>query len=201
MRAHVHPHAFAVSRTDRQLLNGHAGKVIWLTGLSGSGKSTLANALDVALYERGLRTYLLDGDNVRSGLNRDLGFSNADRVENIRRIAEVAHLMMDAGLIVLTAFISPFAREREMARTLIGAENFLEIYVDAPLEVCEQRDVKGLYKLARSGKIAHMTGIDSPYEPPAAPDYTAQTDQKSLESIVSEMLQILSSKFFAEVGS
>ncbi len=191
-REHVHPHASTVSRINRQQLSGHAGKVIWFTGLSGSGKSTLANALDAALYERGLHTYLLDGDNVRRGLNRDLGFSDADRVENIRRIAEVAHLMMDAGLIVLTAFISPFAREREMARTLIGAENFLEIYVDAPLEVCEQRDVKGLYRLARAGKIAHMTGIDSPYEPPAAPDYTAHTDQESLANIVSELLQLLS---------
>jgi bifunctional enzyme CysN/CysC len=159
--------------------------------LSGAGKTTLANALEVALYERGLRTYLLDGDNVRSGLNRDLGFSDADRVENIRRIAEVAHLMMDAGLIVITAFISPFARDREMARTLIGSENFFEIYVTAPLEVCEERDVKGLYKLARAGKIAQMTGIDSPYEAPLKPDYTAQTDQKSIVDIVCELLLLV----------
>lgn len=188
---HLHPQTLAVSRADRQRLNGHAGKVIWFTGLSGSGKSTLANALDVALYGRGLRTYLLDGDNVRRGLNRDLGFSDADRVENIRRIAEVAHLMMDAGLVVMTAFISPFVRERDMARTLIGAENFFEIYVSAPLEVCEQRDVKGLYKLARAGKITHMTGIDSPYEPPIAPAYTAHTDQQPLEVIVNDILQLL----------
>jgi len=191
VRAHVHPQALAVSRTDRRQLNGHAGKVIWFTGLSGAGKTTLANALEVALYERGLRTYLLDGDNVRSGLNRDLGFSDADRVENIRRIAEVAHLMMDAGLIVITAFISPFARDREMARTLIGSENFFEIYVTAPLEVCEERDVKGLYKLARAGKIAQMTGIDSPYEAPLKPDYTAQTDQKSIVDIVCELLLLV----------
>lgn len=191
VNTHLHPQALTVSRADRERLNGHPGKVIWFTGLSGSGKSTLANALDVALHARGKRTYLLDGDNVRVGLNRDLGFSDADRIENIRRIAEVAHLMMDAGLIVMTAFISPFARERDMARALIGADNFLEIYVNAPLAVCEQRDVKGLYKLARAGKIAHMTGIDSPYEAPVAPDYTAQTDEKSLTDIVHELLQLL----------
>lgn len=191
---HLHPQLLTITRHDRQRWNGHAGKVIWFTGLSGSGKSTLANALEVALHARGVRTYLLDGDNVRRGLNRDLGFSEHDRVENIRRIAEVARLMMDAGLVVLTAFISPFAREREMARTLIGAENFLEVYVSAPLAVCEQRDVKGLYKLARAGKIPQMTGIDSPYEPPTSPQYTADTERVPLDEIVQELLALASSQ-------
>ena len=162
----VHRQALSVTPQQRERLNGHAGRVIWFTGLSGSGKSTLANALEVALHERGMRTYLLDGDNVRHGLNRDLGFSEADRVENIRRVAEVARLMADAGLIVLTAFISPYARDRAMARDIIGAERFVEVYVDTPLEVCEGRDVKGLYRKARAGLIPNMTGIQSPYEAP-----------------------------------
>ena len=188
---HLHPQQLTITRAKREQLNGHAGKVIWFTGLSGSGKSTLANALEVALHARGLRTGLLDGDNVRRGLNRDLGFSEADRVENIRRIAEVARLMMDAGLVVLTAFISPFAREREMARALIGPDDFLEVYVSAPLEVCEQRDVKGLYKLARAGKLAHMTGIDSPYEPPLSPDCTADTANRALPDIVQDLVRLI----------
>jgi len=166
----VHKQALTITRQEREQLNGHRGRVIWFTGLSGSGKSTLANALEVALHGQGRRTYLLDGDNIRQGLNKDLGFTEADRVENIRRIAEVARLMMDAGLIVLTAFISPFRREREMARELIGPGNFLEVYVDTPLQVCEQRDVKGLYRKARLGQIPNFTGINSPYEVPEQPD-------------------------------
>lgn len=165
----------SVARVDRERLNGHLGKVLWFTGLSGSGKSTLANALEVELHRQGMRTYILDGDNIRQGLNKDIGFTDADRVENIRRIAEVAKLMLDAGLIVMTAFISPFRQEREMARELIGAENFIEVFVDTPLEVCEGRDVKGLYKKARAGKIPNMTGINSPYEAPQNPDFVADT--------------------------
>jgi bifunctional enzyme CysN/CysC len=153
----VHRQALTVARRDRERLNAHKGRVVWFTGLSGSGKSTLANALEVALYAQGLRTYILDRDNVRLGLNRDLGFTPADRVENIRRIAEVARLMMDAGLVVLTAFISPYKRERAMARDLIGAENFVEVYVNTPLAVCEQRDAKGLYQKAREGKIPSLS--------------------------------------------
>ena len=168
----VHRQALSVTRQDREMLNGHKGKVIWFTGLSASGKSTIANALEVELHAQGRRTYLLDGDNVRQGLNRDLGFTDADRVENIRRIAELAKLMLDAGLIVMTAFISPFLREREMARELIGPENFIEAYVSAPLEVCEQRDPKGLYRKARAGQLPNMTGIGSPYEPPPSPQIT-----------------------------
>ncbi len=162
----IHKQAHTITRIERERQNGHPGRVIWFTGLSGSGKSTIANALEIALHEKGYRTYILDGDNIRHGLNKDLGFTDEDRVENIRRVAEAAKLMLDAGLIVMTAFISPFRREREMARELIGSENFMEVYVNTPLEVCEQRDVKGLYKKARSGEIPNMTGISSPYEAP-----------------------------------
>lgn len=160
---------FNVNRGMRERLNGHPGKVIWLTGLSGAGKSTLANAIEVELHKSGRKTYLLDGDNIRSGLNSDLGFNDADRVENIRRVAEVARLMLDAGMIVISAFISPFRAEREMARTLIGPNDFLEIYVSTPLRICEERDPKGLYRKARRGAVSNMTGLDSPYEPPTAP--------------------------------
>jgi bifunctional enzyme CysN/CysC len=186
----VHQQALTITRADRENLNGHPGKVIWFTGLSGSGKSTLANALEVALHAQGKRTYILDGDNVRQGLNKDLGFTDADRVENIRRIAEVAKLMMDAGMIVMTAFISPFRREREMARELIGPENFVEVFVDAPLELCEQRDPKGLYKKARSGQLPNMTGINSPYEPPEAPSMKTYT-KESIEQSVSRLINAL----------
>lgn len=166
----VHPQALCISRTEREHLNQHQGKIIWFTGLSGSGKSTIANALEKELHAQGKRTYILDGDNIRQGLNKDLGFTDADRVENIRRVAEVAKLMMDAGLIVITAFISPFRAERKMARELIGEKYFVEVFVDTPLEVCEQRDPKGLYKKARRGELPNMTGIGSPYEKPLNAD-------------------------------
>lgn len=166
----IHTQALSIARAEREKLNGHKGKVIWFTGLSGSGKSTLANALEVELHKQSKRTYILDGDNIRQGLNKDLGFTDADRVENIRRIAEVAKLMMDAGLIVMTAFISPFAREREMARELIGEENFIEIFVDTPINVCEKRDPKGLYKKARDGSLPNFSGVSSSYEAPINPN-------------------------------
>ncbi len=172
--------ALTIGREDRERLNGHQGKVIWFTGLSGSGKSTIANALEKELHAQGKHTYILDGDNIRQGLNNDLGFTDADRVENIRRVAEVAKLMFDAGLIVMAAFISPFRAEREMARKLIGEKNFVEVYVDTPLEVCEQRDPKGLYKKARNGEILNMTGISSPYEAPTHPDIH-YTESSSLQ--------------------
>jgi bifunctional enzyme CysN/CysC len=186
----VHQQALTITRSDREQLNGHAGKVIWFTGLSGSGKSTLANALEMELHSRGMRTYILDGDNIRQGLNKDLGFTDADRVENIRRIAEVAKLMMDAGIIVMTAFISPFRQEREMARDLIGTDNFFEVYVSTPLEVCEKRDVKGLYKQAREGKIPNMTGINSPYDMPLNPTYVAN-DSQSIEATVQALVDLV----------
>lgn len=166
----IHTQALNINRSARENHKGHRGKVIWFTGLSGSGKSTLANALEVELHKQGKHTYLLDGDNIRQGLNKDLGFTDADRVENIRRIAEVAKLMMDAGLIVMTAFISPFKQEREMAKQLIGKENFIEVFVDTPIQVCEKRDPKGLYKKAREGKLPNFSGISSSYEAPDQAD-------------------------------
>jgi len=187
----VHRQALSVTRADRERLNGHPGQVIWFTGLSGSGKSTLANALEQALHAQGQRTYILDGDNIRQGLNKDLGFTDADRVENIRRIAEVARLMMDAGLIVMTAFISPFRAEREMARQLIGEARFVEVFVDTPLAVCEARDPKGLYKKARAGQIPNMTGIHSAYEPPERPDCVVGRDPQDLSDTVQILLGLL----------
>lgn len=189
----VHRQALSIGRAEREHLNGHQGKVIWFTGLSGSGKSTIANTLEKELHEQGKRTYILDGDNVRQGLNKDLGFTDADRVENIRRVAEIAKLMMDAGLIVMTAFISPFRAEREMARELIGAENFIEVFVDTPLELCEKRDPKGLYKKARRGDLPNMTGISSPYEKPEQAELVIQTDKVDLE----QALQLLNDKINA----
>jgi len=166
----IHRHSHAIGRAQREQLNGHRGRVIWLTGLSGSGKSTVADALAQRLHGQGIRTYVLDGDNVRHGLNKDLGFTDADRVENIRRVAEVAKLMVDAGLVVITAFISPFRSERRMARELFEPGQFLEVFMDVPLEVAEGRDVKGLYTKARRGDLPNFTGIDSAYEAPEAAD-------------------------------
>jgi len=187
----VHRQALSITRADRERLNGHAGKVIWFTGLSGSGKSTIANALERELHKAGRRTYILDGDNVRLGLNKDLGFTDADRVENIRRIAEVAKLMMDAGIVVLTAFISPFRRERQMARELIGEGNFVEVFVDTSLEVCEERDPKGLYRKARNGQIPNMTGINSPYEPPEQPEVRVDGSVRGIDDTVGNLLAII----------
>jgi adenylylsulfate kinase len=166
MSKNITKHNFTVSREQREANSGHQGKVIWFTGLSGSGKSTLANALDAVLNKRGLKTYILDGDNVRMGLNKDLGFSPQDRKENIRRIAETAKLFADAGTIVLTAFISPYREDRQYAREIIGDLDFSEVFVDTSLEECERRDPKGLYKKARAGEIKGFTGIDAPYEEP-----------------------------------
>lgn len=185
----VHRQALSITRTEREQLNGHKGKVIWFTGLSGSGKSTIANALEVALHAQGKRTFILDGDNVRQGLNKDLGFTDADRVENIRRVAEVAKLMMEAGLLVMAASISPFRREREMARELIGPENFVEVYVSTPLQVCEQRDPKGLYKRARSGQLPNMSGIGSPYEAPEAPQVILDNSDASTADHVAQLMR------------
>ncbi|EPZ87589.1 adenylyl-sulfate kinase [Burkholderia cenocepacia K56-2Valvano] len=154
---------------------------MWLTGLSGAGKSTIANLVEQRLHALGKHTYLLDGDNVRHGLNRDLGFTEADRVENIRRVAEVARLMLDAGLITLVSFISPFRAERDMARALAGPDEFVEVFVDTPLAVAEERDPKGLYKKARRGELKHFTGIDSPYEPPVQPELRVDTVTESPE--------------------
>ena len=180
-----------ITREARAASLGQRPMTVWFTGLSGSGKSTLANALEKLLHTQGRHTMLLDGDNVRLGLNSNLGFTEADRIENIRRIAEVARLMNDAGLIVLTAFISPYRQDRERAREIIGAENFIEVYVSTPLEVCEARDAKGLYAKARQGGIPNFTGISSPYEPPVSPDITINTNQVSLEESAEALLAVL----------
>ena len=188
----IHTQALTIDRSARERRNGHRGRVVWFTGLSGSGKSTLANALEVVLHERGKHTFLLDGDNVRQGLNRDLGFTDKDRIENIRRIAEMAKLMMDAGLIVMTAFISPFNRDRELARKLIGPENFIEVFVNTPIEVCEARDPKLLYKKARSGELENFSGISSPYEVPNNPDFVIDASRSFVDiSLLEGVLSIL----------
>lgn len=187
----IFPEESGVERSQREKLNGHRGQVVWFTGLSGSGKSTLARALEKALYRQGKRTYVLDGDNIRGGLNKDLGFTYADRVENNRRLAEVSKLMLDAGIIVITAFISPFALERETAKDSIGAQNFTEVYVSTPIQVCEERDVKGLYRKARSGELPNLSGIGSPFEPPVNPALKIDTSQVSVEDSVSQLLHLL----------
>ena len=186
--SNIHRHAATIGRGSREALGGHRGHVYWFTGLSGSGKSTIANAFEKALHGQGVRTYLLDGDNIRHGLNRDLGFSDADRVENIRRIAEVSRLMADAGLVVLTAFISPFRQDRQMARELMGEGDFTEVFVDTPIGICEERDPKGLYKKARSGEIPNFTGIGSPYEEPLDPECRLATDDSTVERLVQQLL-------------
>ena len=184
-------HQASVTRQRRNKLNKHRSVVLWFTGLSGSGKSTLAHALEEKLFQKGCRTFVLDGDNVRHGLNSNLDFSDADRGENIRRISEVSKLMLEAGLIVMTAFISPFTEDRNTARNLIKNDNFIEIYCKASIETCEKRDVKGLYKKARAGKITNYTGIDSPYEAPVNPELIINTDKESLDESISKILSYL----------
>ncbi|WP_394200861.1 adenylyl-sulfate kinase [Shewanella waksmanii] len=184
-------HKADVSSTDRQALNQHKPVVLWYTGLSGSGKSTVANAVDRKLFELKCHTYVLDGDNVRHGLNGDLGFSDIDRVENIRRIGEVAKLFVDAGLIVSTAFISPFIADRQMVKELMAAGQFVEVFIDTPIEVCERRDPKGLYKKARAGEIKHFTGIDSAYEAPINADVHVETADRTIEQCAQQVVDYL----------
>ncbi len=184
-------HDHKVTRTQRAHQKGQRPCVVWLTGLSGAGKSTLANALEQRLLQRGYHSYLLDGDNIRHGLNQDLGFSQADRIENIRRVGEVAALLVDAGLIVITAFISPFRADRALVRALAPEGEFVEIYVSASLETCESRDPKGLYAKARAGVVHDFTGIDSPYEPPERPELVLDTEQDSVDVNVNRMLNYL----------
>ena len=188
----IHLQDLSINKELREKMNGHKGQVIWLTGLSGSGKSTIANSLEKELYAKGKKTYVLDGDNVRHGLNKDLGFTDNDRVENIRRVAEVSKLMVDAGLIVITAFISPFRSERAMAKDLFKKNEFKEVYVSTSLKVAEKRDPKGLYKKARAGKIPNFTGITSPYEEPIEPDLIIKTEKISINKAVKEILKLIS---------
>ena len=187
-------HKPTVTREKREKLNGHKSFVVWFTGLSGSGKSTLAHALEDALHQRGCRTFVLDGDNVRHGLSSNLTFSEEDRKENIRRIGEAAKLMVDAGVVALTAFISPFRADREMVRSMFPHGDFIEVYVKASLEACEARDVKGLYAKARAGEIKNYTGIDSPYEESFRPEVTVATEDNDVKSSVEKILGCLKVK-------
>lgn len=194
MNKYIIPHKGKVTKEDRQKLKGHKSVVLWFTGLSGSGKSTIAHALEEALYERKIHTYILDGDNVRTGLNKDLGFTPEDRKENIRRLGEVAKLFVDAGIIVMVAAISPYKSDRSFVRNLLEPGEFIEIYVKCPLEICESRDPKGLYKKARQGVIKNFTGIDAPYEEPENPEIVIESDKESVEEAVNKIIRYLEEK-------
>jgi adenylylsulfate kinase len=187
-------HDGAITNADRERLMGQKGAVIWFTGLSGSGKSTLANAVEEKLFEMGHLTYILDGDNIRHGLNKNLGFSPEDREENIRRIGEVSKLFCDAGVITMTAFISPYRKDRDKARALVADDRFIEIFVKVPLDIAEQRDPKGLYKKARAGEIKEFTGISAPYEEPEKPELTINTGENDLGQCVDKVIDYLKEK-------
>tara|TARA_Y100001954_G_scaffold227566_1_gene270803 strand:+ start:243 stop:845 length:603 start_codon:yes stop_codon:yes gene_type:complete len=190
----LHFHKHRVSRELKEIRNNHKSRVIWFTGLSGSGKSTVANATEKLLHDMGLQTYILDGDNVRMGLNKDLGFSPQDRTENIRRITEVAKLFADSGSIVLTAFISPYREDRNSARQIISDDDFIEVFVSADISVCESRDPKGLYKKARAGEIKGFTGIDAPYEEPVNPELIVETDKYDILECANQVIDYLFKK-------
>lgn len=194
MKENIIRHNFNIGKAQRNRLKNHNSFLIWFTGLSGSGKSTIANALENALVDKKMHTYILDGDNVRKGLNEDLTFAPADRKENIRRIAQVANLMIDAGLIVLSAFVSPYREDRDNVKKVVGADNFIEVYINTPLEICEQRDVKGLYAKARKGEIKDFTGISAPYEAPINPDIEIKTDKVTIEESVALILSEIQNK-------
>lgn len=192
-------HDHHVARDQRQKLNGHKGAVLWFTGLSGCGKSSIANVVDQMLHEKGVHTFVLDGDNIRMGLNKNLGFSPEDRTENIRRIGEVAKLFADAATIVSTAFISPYKADRDLVRALMPPGEFIEIYVNASLATCEGRDPKGLYKKARAGQIKGFTGIDAPYEAPENPEMVLDSDRKGIEELAREVIEFLQQKNYLTV--
>lgn len=191
MNSNIKWHQATVTRDLRERLNDHKSVILWFTGFSGAGKSTLAHRVEEVLFERGCRTYVFDGDNVRHGLCADLGFSIEDRHENIRRIGEMSKLFVDAGVIALTAFISPFRRDRQMVRSLVKPGDFIEVFCDTPLEVCEQRDIKGLYQKARRGEIPDFTGISSPYEEPLEPEITVHTGRDGLEQCAQQVIELL----------
>jgi adenylylsulfate kinase len=192
-KLHIIPHQHAISKEDRERQNGHKGHILWFTGLSGSGKSTVASAVERELHQQGIRTFILDGDNVRTGLNSDLGFSAASREENIRRIAHVSALMKDAGLVVLSAFVSPYQKDRDFVRKC-AQDDFSEIFISTPLEVCEQRDVKGLYAKARAGEISNFTGITAPFEEPINPELDVPTHEMSIEEATAMVVDYINTK-------
>ena len=192
-KLHIIPHQHAISAKDRERQNGHKGHVLWFTGLSGSGKSTLASAVERELHQQGIRTFILDGDNVRTGLNSDLNFSAESREENIRRIAHVSALMKDAGLVVLSAFVSPYQKDRDYVRACAKGP-FSEVFISTPLEVCEQRDVKGLYAKARAGEISNFTGISAPFEEPTNPEMDVPTHQLSIEEATARVVDYITTK-------
>ena len=187
-------HTYKVTKTDREEKQGNKAFLLWFTGLSGSGKSTLANLVEVALHKQNKSTYVLDGDNIRQGINKDLSFAPEDRSENIRRIAEVSKLMVNAGIITLAAFVSPYLKDRALVKKIVGENNFIEIFVNTSLEECEHRDVKGLYKKARSGEIKNMTGISAPYEAPVKPSLEVVTDGQPIEESVKTILEFINTK-------
>ena len=192
--SHLIPQAFTINQTDYEKRNGNRGLVIWLTGLSGSGKSTIANELNTRLFHQNKQSVILDGDNTRLGINHDLGFSAADRTENNRRVAEIAKLFMESGNIVICSFISPFQKDRELSKQLIGEENYFEVFVDCSLEMCEKRDVKGMYKQARKGELESFTGISSPYETPGNPQLILPTEQLNLQQCAELLLNSITER-------
>ncbi|NRD20794.1 adenylyl-sulfate kinase [Winogradskyella eckloniae] len=194
MSSNTVKHSYNVVKADREKRNGHRAMLLWFTGLSGSGKSTLANLVEQQLHKIGMSTFSLDGDNIRQGINKDLSFAPEDRTENIRRIAEIGNLMVEAGVVTLAAFVSPYIKDRENIKTIVGAENFIEIYINTSLEECERRDVKGLYKKARAGEIKNMTGISAPYEAPENPDIEIITDNQSIETSVQYIVDFIIQK-------
>ena len=194
MKENIIPHSYQVSVEDRRKLNNHNSFLIWFTGLSGSGKSTIANVVEQELYKKGIKTYTLDGDNIRKGINNDLTFAPEDRTENIRRIAEIASLMVDAGTVVLAAFVSPYKKDRINIKNVVKDVNFVEIFINTSVEECERRDVKGLYKKARAGEIKNMTGISSPYEAPENPDIEIKTEEVTVEEAVLKIMNYIKGK-------
>ena len=191
-------HNYQVTKADRIKLNNHNSFLMWFTGLSGSGKSTIANLVELELNKKGIKTYTLDGDNIRKGINKDLSFAPEDRTENIRRIAEIANLMVDSGLVVLAAFVSPYKKDRQNIKNIVKDVNFVEVYVNTSVEECERRDVKGLYKKARAGEIKNMTGISAPYEEPEQPDVEIKTEEKTVEEAVQYILNHIKPKLKLE---
>ena len=187
-------HDYKTTKFQREEAHGHKAYLLWFTGLSGSGKSTLANLVEIAMHQQGLSTYILDGDNIRQGINKDLSFTPQDRSENIRRIAEISNLMLDAGIVTLAAFVSPYIKDREAVKQIVGPNNVIEIYVNTSLSECERRDVKGLYRKARAGEVKNMTGISAPYEAPLNPDLEVITDAHSIEENVKTILKFITKK-------